>query len=166
MVAESFSIFPINSGVSAGQPYSLGRYPEDTYMGGNPWFLTTSAAAEQLYDAVAQWKHAGSITIDSVSLAFFADIYPSAAMGTFGSNTSAFAAITAAATTLADGYLAIVQKHTAADGSLNEQFDKSSGYEISAIDLTWSYAALLTANAARNGAFPASWGASGITSAC
>lgn len=55
------------------------------------------------------------------------------------------------------------------NGSLSEQFDKSSGYQLSARDLTWSYAALLTANMARNSLMPPSWGetsASSVPSTC
>lgn len=44
------------------------------------------------------------------------------------------------------------------NGSLSEQFSKSNGYSLSARDLTWSYAALLTANMRRNSVMPAAWG--------
>lgn len=40
----------VNSGIPAGSAVSVGRYSEDSYMGGNPWYLNTLAAAEQLYD--------------------------------------------------------------------------------------------------------------------
>lgn len=57
----------------------------------------------------------------------------------------------------------MVAKYTPSDGGLAEQFDKSTGAPLSAVDLTWSYASALTAFAARNGTIPASWGASGLT---
>lgn len=44
------------------------------------------------------------------------------------------------------------------NGSMSEQFSKSDGSPMSARDLTWSYAALLTANMRRNAAVPAAWG--------
>lgn len=66
--------------------------------------------------------------------------------------------------------MSIVQKYTPSNGAMSEQFDKSSGSPLSAADLTWSYAALLTAVAARNQAsLPASWGetsASSIPGSC
>jgi glucoamylase len=44
----------------------------------------------------------------------------------------------------AEGYLALNQKYTPADGSLSEQFDKATGVPTSAVHLTWSYASALT----------------------
>lgn len=55
------------------------------------------------------------------------------------------------------------------NGSLSEQFGKSDGFSLSARDLTWSYAALLTANLRRNSVVPPSWGettASSVPSVC
>lgn len=52
---------------------------------------------------------------------------------------------------------------------MSEQFDKSSGSQLSARDLTWSYAALLTANLRRNSVVPAGWGetsASSVPATC
>ncbi|KAL4813309.1 Six-hairpin glycosidase-like protein [Aspergillus spinulosporus] len=157
---DSFrSVYSLNSGIAQGVAVAAGRYPEDSYYNGNPWFLTTLAAAEQLYDAIYQWQKAGSISITSTSLAFFQDIYSSAAVGTYASGSSAFTAIIDAVKTYADGYMGIVEAHAMTNGSLSEQFDKSSGICLSARDLTWSYAALLTANMRRNGVIPPSWGA-------
>ncbi|KAL3435065.1 Six-hairpin glycosidase-like protein [Aspergillus tetrazonus] len=157
---DSFrSVYSLNTGISQGVAVAAGRYPEDSYYNGNPWFLTTLAAAEQLYDAIYQWQKAGSISITSTSLAFFKDIYSSAAVGTYASGSSAFTAIIDAAKTYADGYVSIVEAHAMTNGSLSEQFDKTYGTCLSARDLTWSYAALLTANMRRNGVVPPSWGA-------
>lgn len=50
------------------------------------------------------------------------------------------------------------------NGSMNEQFSKSDGTPLSARDLTWSYAALLTANMRRNSVVPAAWGESSASS--
>lgn len=56
--------------------------------------------------------------------------------------------------------MSIVEKYTPTNGSLAEQFSRSDGTPLSAGDLTWSYAAFLTAVARRNGQMPASWGES------
>lgn len=48
-----------------------------------------------------------------------------------------------------DSYIARVKRHAHEDGSLNEQFHREHGYMHSVEDLTWSYAALLTAARAR-----------------
>lgn len=81
---DSFrTIYPINNGTPANAAIATGRYPEDTYYGGNPWYICTLSAAETLYDAAAQFRRQGQLTIDSVSLEFFKQIYPSAAVGTY-----------------------------------------------------------------------------------
>lgn len=37
-VTDSFrGVYAINKGVSKGEGVAIGRYPEDVYMGGNPW---------------------------------------------------------------------------------------------------------------------------------
>lgn len=48
-----------------------------------------------------------------------------------------------------DSFIARVRYHAHRDGSLNEQFHRASGFMHSVEDLTWSYAALLTAHNAR-----------------
>lgn len=160
VVTDSFrSVFSINSGIAEGKGVAVGRYPEDTYQGGNPWYLSTFAAAEQLYDAVYQWQQQKSISITSTSLAFFKDVYPSAAVGTYASSTSTFTSIVNAVMTYADSYMSIAETYTPSNGALAEQFSKSNGSPLSAGDLTWSYASFLTAYQARKAAMPASWGA-------
>ena len=161
VTTDSFrSVFGINSGISEGSAVAVGRYPEDTYQGGNPWYLANLAAAEQLYDALYQWDKIGSLTVTDTSLAFFQDFAPYVTAGTYASSSTTYTTLTTAIKTYADGYMSIVENNTPTDGSLAEQFSRSNGTPLSATDLTWSYAAFLTAVAARNGQVPASWGAS------
>ncbi|KDR82588.1 hypothetical protein GALMADRAFT_134180 [Galerina marginata CBS 339.88] len=160
---DSFrSIYGINSGIASNAAVATGRYPEDVYFNGNPWYLTTAAVAEQLYDALIVWKQQGSLTVTSTSLAFFRQFSSSITAGTFASSTSTFTTLTSAIQTFADGFLAINAKHTPLNGGLSEQFDKSTGAPLSAVDLTWSYASALTVFAARKGIIPSSWGAKGL----
>ncbi|KAF2722587.1 carbohydrate-binding module family 20 protein [Polychaeton citri CBS 116435] len=160
VITDSFrSVYSINSGIKQGAGVAVGRYPEDSYQGGNPWYLSNFAAAEQLYDAVYQWKQLGSLTITSTSLAFFKDVYASAATGTYSSSSSTFASIVNAVTAYADSYMSVAQQYTPSNGALAEQFSRSNGSPLSAVDLTWSYAAFLTAYNARKATMPASWGA-------
>ena len=108
-VTDSFrSIYAINAGRAENQAVAVGRYPEDSYYNGNPWFLTTLAAAEQLYDALYQWDHIGSLAITDVSLPFFKALYSSAATGTYASSTTVYKDIVNAVKTYADGYVQIV----------------------------------------------------------
>lgn len=123
-------------------------------------YLCTLAAAEQLYDAIYQWEQIGSITISSTSLPFFKDVYSSAATGNYASSSSTFNNIISAVSAYADSYMSNAQKYTPSNGALAEQYLRSNGAPASARDLTWSYAALITANNARKNTMPASWGAS------
>ena len=161
VVADSFKDWKINDGIAEGEAMALGRYIEDVYMDGNPWYLTTSAAAEQLYYSLATWDKAGSLNVTDVSLPFFKSISDSASAGTYEKDSETYTALSKAVKTLADGYLSVVQKYVPEDGAMAEQFSKSDGSPLSAADLTWSYAALLTAKAAREGKLPPAWGADG-----
>jgi glucoamylase len=89
-------------------------------MGGNPWYLNTLAAAEQLYYALYQWNNIGSITITSTSLAFWKDLYPSAAVGTYASSTSTYTTLYNAVKTHADSYFSVVVTYTPSSGHLVE----------------------------------------------
>ncbi|KAF2128682.1 carbohydrate-binding module family 20 protein [Dothidotthia symphoricarpi CBS 119687] len=158
-VTDSFrSVYAINKGIPQGQAVAVGRYSEDVYYNGNPWYLATLAAAEQMYSAAYQWNQTGSITIDSVSLPFFRDLMPSVAVGTYNKTSSTYATIISAVRTYGDGYIAMVQKYTPANGGLAEQFNKATGAPLSAVDLTWSYAAFLTAAERRDNIVGPTWG--------
>lgn len=109
VVTDSFrSIYALNSGIGAGSAVAVGRYSEDSYYNGNPWYLCTLAAAELLYDALYQWNRIGALTIDSVSLAFFKDLHSSAATGTYSSSSATYSSIVSAVKAYADGYVRIV----------------------------------------------------------
>jgi len=158
-VTDSFrSVYGINRGIAQGRAVAVGRYSEDVYYNGNPWYLATLAAAEQLYAAAFQWGKQGSITVDAISLPFFKDLLPSITAGTYAKGSSTYASIFSAVRTYADDYIAVVQKYTPANGGLAEQFNKNTGSPLSAVDLTWSYAAFLTAAQRRAGVVGSSWG--------
>lgn len=147
----------------------MGRYPEDTYQGGNPWYLNTLAAAELLYDALYTWNKQGSITVTSTSLAFFQDFDSSVAAGTYASSSATYKTLYSTISAYADGYVNIIATYAQANGSLSEQFSRSNGAPLSAYDLTWSYASFLTAIARRAGVVPYSWGeptASSVPAVC
>ncbi|PCD41790.1 hypothetical protein AU210_004334 [Fusarium oxysporum f. sp. radicis-cucumerinum] len=156
-ITDSFRSWNINKGISQGSAVAVGRYVEDVYYNGNPWYLATLAAAEQLYDAIYVWKQQGSITVSDVSLSFFKDLVSSISTGTYASDSATFKSITDAVSKYADGYVAIIAKYVGTDGHLAEQFDKNDGHPLSATDLTWSYAAFLSAADRRAGVIPPSW---------
>ncbi|KAI1780488.1 carbohydrate-binding module family 20 protein [Hypoxylon cercidicola] len=158
VIVDSFrDIYTINSGVAAGSAIAVGRYPEDVYYNGNPWYLNTLAAAEQLYDALYVWQTQGSIEVTSTSLAFFQDLSSSVATGTYASDSETYTTLYNAVYSYADGFVNIVSQYIGSNGSLAEQYDRNSGTPLSARDLTWSYASFLTAAARRAGIVPAGW---------
>ncbi|KAM0345004.1 hypothetical protein ACHAPU_006886 [Fusarium lateritium] len=160
-VVDSFrSIYGVNKNRGSGKAAAVGRYSEDVYYDGNPWYLATLAAAEQLYDALYQWNKVGSITVDQVSLPFFRDLVPKISKGKYNKKSQTFKTMINAVKSYADGFVAVVQTYTPKDGSLAEQFDKSTGTPKSAVHLTWSYASFVSAIDRRNGKASPSWGES------
>jgi glucoamylase len=115
----------------------------DTYAGGNPWVLSTAALAGLFYrgatyilkngvpksDALTVWKkvfNTDSLPTDAASLA------------------KVFAA-------QGDGVLLRLRQHVSSKGfHLDEQIDRNTGTQVSAEDLTWSYAEVLNAMKWRN----------------
>lgn len=95
----------------------------------------------------------------SISLSFFQQLSPSVAVGTYKSSSSIYATLTSAIREYADGFIAVAAKYTPSDGALAEQYHRDTGIPLSAKDLTWSYAALLTLSAARSGFVQDTWGA-------
>ncbi|KAG6877079.1 hypothetical protein C0993_010466 [Termitomyces sp. T159_Od127] len=126
-----------------------------------PWYLTTFAIAEQLYDALIVWKNAGSLNVTSLSLPFFANLVPGTTVGTYFSDSTTFTIIIAEVETYANSFYAVASKYMDIE-SLSEQFTRMSGTPISAKYFTWSYVALFTVANAMNGWLPASWGATGL----
>jgi glucoamylase len=118
--------------------------------------------AEQLYDALLTWESIGLIDVTDISLDLFRQFAPSIAPGSYQSASSEYRQLASAIKTFADGFVEIAAKYTPSDGGLAEQFDNSTGLPVSAADLTWSYASVLTAAAAHAGTIPASWGAQGL----
>ncbi|KAF7298785.1 Glucoamylase [Mycena indigotica] len=141
----------------------VGTQKTSTWVETLPWYLTTAAVAEQLYDALIVWQAQGSLSITTTSLAFFQQFMPTANTGTFASTTTTYATLTSAVKSFADGFINVIARYTPSGGGLSEQYSKSNGSPVSASDLTWSYASVLSAFSARAGTRPASWGASGLT---
>ena len=169
LTVDSFRSYKINNGLGRGKAAAVGRYIEDVYFNGNPWYLTTLAAAEQLYDALYVWKQAGSITVTDTSLAFFQDLVPGVKQGAYRCGSPTFSDIVTAVSAYADGFVNIVAMYAEPNGSMAEQFSRDDGHPLSARDLTWSYAAFLTAVARRAGIVPPSWSnedASSIPGTC
>lgn len=127
-----------------------------------PWYLATLAVAEQLYDAIIVWKQQKFLDVTAISQPFFTVFSPGIATGTYTSSTSTYTTLVAAVQNYADSFVAVVAKYTPTGGGLAEQYSRENGSPLSAVDLTWNYAALLTTFDARQYIIPASWGANGL----
>jgi glucoamylase len=127
-----------------------GRYPGDTYdgdlsdpvPGGHPWPLSTCNFAELYYRLADEVRRTRSLPYDDLSSEFFGQIG-------IGPDTDPDQAVTAL-DSAGDSMLQAVIFHSD-DLQLSEQFDGTSGYEKSVRNLTWSYAAFLSAVRARTG---------------
>jgi glucoamylase len=146
--ADSKYFYPINGGDAAlGLGPLLGRYPGDVYdgdtdalVGDHPWALTTANFAELYYRVAASITAAAAVPADSLSATFLAQV------GVTSSTTPADAA--AALRAAGDAILQAVVYHSD-HFELSEQFDAVTGFEKSVSNLSWSYAAFLSAVRAR-----------------
>ncbi|KAJ4482344.1 glycoside hydrolase family 15 protein [Lentinula aciculospora] len=160
---DSFrNIYGINEGFSDNEAIATGRYPEDVYMGGNPWYLTTFAVAEQLYDSLSVWDSQGLLTITPISLSFFQQFSSDVQAGEYQARTETYKKLTSKIHAFADGFVTTNGRYTPDIGSLAEQYGKDDGKPASARNLTWSYASAITSFLAREGIVPHSWGAEGL----
>ncbi|KAI4164476.1 MAG: hypothetical protein LQ342_001789 [Letrouitia transgressa] len=145
-VIDSFrQAYSINSGIHKGSAVAVGRYIEDTYFGGNPWYVFFQASLDQeiitntvkLYDALYQWDKLGSLEVTDTSVRFFRDFWPSLATGTYNASSSTYGKLTSAIFKYADEFVRTVQQYTPPGGSMAEQFSRNDGMPLSASNLTW-----------------------------
>jgi glucoamylase len=133
--------YAINRKRPAGRGPAMGRYANDAYFGGNPWYLATLAAAEFYFRlAIALKSSAGMLATENERLRRRLI----AADGASGNPDFA-----AAAFERGDIFMRTVQAFTSPGGDLSEQFDRTTGAQTSAKHLAWSYAAFITAAASR-----------------
>ena len=140
--------YPVNGTDAAlGLGPMLGRYPGDLYdgdtdaqVGDHPWALSTANFAELYYRLAAKITSSRTVPSDSLSAAFLSQV------GVTGSTDPAVAA--ASLRTAGDAMLQAVVYHSD-HFELSEQFDAVTGFEKSVSNLSWSYAAFLSAIRAR-----------------
>jgi len=143
--------YPINAADKAlGIGPLLGRYPGDTYdgdmadniLGRHPWALCTCNLAELYYGLANVIAQSNVVPFDEFSATFFSQIG-------VASNTPPPAAVSSLQAA-GDAMLRAVIYHSDSL-ELSEQFDGVTGYEKSVKNLTWSYAAFLSAVRAKTG---------------
>ncbi|HMD91771.1 MAG TPA: glycoside hydrolase family 15 protein [Trebonia sp.] len=145
---DSRYFYPINGDdAQRGTGPMLGRYPGDVYdgdtdaeVGDHPWALTTANFAELYYRLASKITSSRTVPADSLAAPFLAQAGISATTVPL----DAAAALRAAA----DSMLQAVVFHSD-HFELSEQFDAVTGFEKSVSNLSWSYAAFLSAVRAR-----------------
>merc|ERR1712130_155713 len=117
-----------------------GRYEGDHYAGGNPWVLLSAALGQLYYNGakiILEQDALPSINALRIWNELF-NIQPDAKLSTLE-----LAQVFASA---GDGVMERIRRHVVSDGfHLAEQIDRNTGSQVSAKDLTWSYAETLKA---------------------
>ncbi|KAG0037787.1 hypothetical protein BGZ83_003313 [Gryganskiella cystojenkinii] len=144
--------FGINAGLGPTAAPAVGRYLEDVYYNGNPWYLAIHAIAELHYLTASEFAGVGQAIVTAINQPVFAYYGVNATPGTILTPADArFTTLTDNIRRQGDSYLAIIAKYTPPDGTMCEQFDKKDGTPVSAIHYTMSYASFITAVNARQG---------------
>lgn len=151
---DSDCVYPINiEDQHRGIGPLMGRYPGDTYdgdvahpvRGGHPWPLCTANFAELYYKLALEIERTRKVPMDALSREFFAQVGVS--------EEASPAAASAALHEAGDMMMRAVVFHSD-HYELSEQYDGTSGFEKSVRDLTWSYAAFLSALRAKTAKLP------------
>jgi glucoamylase len=132
--------YAINRERPAKRGPAMGRYANDAYYGGNPWYLATLAAAEFYFRLAVALKSGAAMATTDENARFRGRL---SAAGGAGDSPAA------AAIERGDMFMRTVQAYTPTGGDLSEQFDRTTGAQTSAKQLAWSYAAFITAAASR-----------------
>lgn len=143
----------------------IGRYQNDLYDGnqfvyGNPWFLCSNLVAAFYYRTAQKLLAGEKLMVSFLVKQFFSQVAPELSLTigqVFEPKMRGFKDFVTALVAQGDAILAAVKARatTYLDGStlhMSEQINRASGHQVSAPDLSWSYATLLTAMHARGDA--------------
>ncbi len=147
---ESFNnIYTINQNrANEDLGTAIGRYPEDSYDGyrtdkhGNPWFLTTFAMGEYYLRLAKELKHN---FIHPVSFYCTTLKLKECAKLSESSSESVDSQFINLLNEKAMSFFKRADFHAGDNGHMDEQMSRYNGYMMGARDLTWSYAAHLSA---------------------
>jgi glucoamylase len=135
--------YPINRDRPADRGAALGRYAGDRYYSGGAYFFSTLAAAEFYFRLAAALEGPASLAVTQENRRFRLRL----GLAEDGVERDAVRRL---ALERGDAFMRTVRAFTPASGELSEQFDRSSGAQTSAKQLSWSYAAFITAAASRS----------------
>ena len=121
----------------------IGRYPGDSYAGGNPWQLLTAVLAELFYQGASEFSSPNAI-LSAEARKEWATLFKIP-------ETSTQKEFATASLKAGDAVMYRLFQHVKNDGGhIAEQISKTAGTQTSAKDLTWSYANLLSTMHFRN----------------
>ncbi|KAI7905541.1 Six-hairpin glycosidase-like protein [Cokeromyces recurvatus] len=161
------SLYPLNKQLENKEELgtSIGRYPEDVYDGygvsiGHPWFIATAAYTELYYLAIQEWQQKG-VHINDINRALFCKNnllddedcnhhHRRLHSYHYLPGTVKLDKLIQRTKIAADKFLSTIAYHQHRNGSMSEQFDRSTGFMRGARDLTWSHAAFISAIKARS----------------
>jgi glucoamylase len=135
--------FPFNANKKLGP--GIGRGPDDGYYGGNAFFFLTAAFAEHDFHIASRLaRENGVLVADNERLPTLRQVLQSRVKrgARFPLPNRALADAFAGE---GDAFLETMLGVIPADGTMAEQFSKEDGSPVSAKDLSWSYASVLTA---------------------
>ncbi|MCO4753492.1 MAG: glycoside hydrolase family 15 protein [Bacteriovoracaceae bacterium] len=118
---------------------AIGRYPEDTYDGyrtdrlGNPWFLATFAMGEYYLRLEKRLRNSSSVNIQ--------DVCHRLQLSGCDSKDKLLSKLRNKAL----GFFKRADYHADDNGHMDEQMSRFNGFMMGARDLTWSYAAHISA---------------------
>ena len=149
---QFMSELPVNSGLAEQNAGPLfGRFKDDGYFGGGAFLMTTFAACE-IYWLLSHLMAGGTnLAISAANRRFLRRAgltLPASRVGTT-TQESERPVIAEGLRRRGDSIMRAVRAFTPASGTLSEQLDRQSGAPASARNLTWSYAAFITAYYAR-----------------
>jgi glucoamylase len=150
--------YPINRQLQPGLGPALGRYKGDVYYRGGAWYVCSLGFAEfyfRLADAVGRGAVV-EVTPQNERFLAAAGLERRPGREPAPLDASTRKRLFLGLLHKGDAIMATVQRYTPASGEMSEQFDQETGAQRSAKNLSWSYAAFVTAFAARKRA-SAAW---------
>ena len=125
--------------IKSGVPGVLiGRYPGDSYAGGNPWQLLTAVYAKTFYQGASVLLESNGFAKEADRKAWFELLKLP--------ETASLREQVKSAIEAGDSVMYRLYSHVKSDGGhIAEQMDRSTGTQRSAKDLTWSFANILSA---------------------
>jgi glucoamylase len=120
---------------------AMGRYANDRYYSGGAYFFATLAAAEFYFRLAMALRSGEKLTAARENRRFLQRLGAGQAV-----DNSEVATL---AVQRGDAFMRTVRAFTPVSGDLAEQFDRTTGVQTSAKNLSWSYAAFITAAVSR-----------------